>query len=587
MKETEKRIAGNISYLDFLTKENDVSCNKLEIANFQRNYVWKAKNIKALFDSIENSDINDSTYLGNLVIQRTKAGNIGRDFVVDGQQRLLTLSLIVKAIYSIKRIKGCRDIIFFDKNKPRIKLSRKTLNKTYSSIINDEKILLNNIDGSQEKFLKNYKDIWKRLKKIDDINLFFKKINKIEFVVIKCPSVHDVNQLFESLNSKGEKLSSVQLSKNAILSGAKIKDETIEKINSKWEKIESGFEKKDSKIIWFDKFFRHRWFCIDGYVPDSGLFDAVKKSIKVVGVENFTNKLEEDSEIYLSLRRGDLGSKNKYSESASDPKWRNLCLMIEFIQKMNVDQVYSVLLAIIKYGKINKDYFEKLFFNDVENIWKFLVLMKYSKKFNPNSYERIFAKFCKDIHNIPAEKNFNVVRKEFFESLFLLVPKQDDFSLMLNEKIVCKDIDFVKKDKQIIFHEDRDVIRSLLLIYITDGDRIISSEKETIEHIIPKGDISKWTSIKEEYRDAIEKTTRYKFGNLTMLEKKLNSSKEVGNSIFDIKFEKAYKNSHFFKNKNLYIFRKKFNSENPEKAVFRRGNLMANVIYSYLVKVKV
>lgn len=583
--ESKERFAKNTSYFDFLTKENKISCNKLEIANFQRNYVWKSKNIKALFGSIIDSDVNDSVYLGNLVIQRTTEGNIGGDFVVDGQQRLLTLSLIIKAIYKLKSIKECKDILFFKKNKPRIKLSRKTLNSVYLSILNDEEIFLNNVNESQKNFLKNYNDILRKLKKIDDIDLFFDKVKKIEFVVIKCPSTHDVNQLFESLNSKGEKLSSVQLSKNAILSSAKVDDDILEKINSKWEKLESRFEDKKSKIIWFDKFFRHRWFYINGYISDKNLFDAVSVAIKNDGAEKFTEELLEDSGIYLPLRKGIFPLKSIYLKSISEPETRKIFWIIELIRKMNVDQVYSVLLAIIKYGKNNRNYFEKMFYKDIDNLWKFLVLIKYSKKINPNSYENIFANFCKDIHNIPKGKNLKLIRNDFFKSLFLLVPKKEDFIEVLNDKIKCIDTEPVKSKKEISFHEDRDVIRSLLLIYLTDGERIISEKSETIEHIIPKGDLSKWGHIDKKYRDEIAKLGRYKLGNITILEKKFNSKYDVGNDVFDVKFKKAYKKSSFLKNKELNSFKEKFNSKNPMDAVLDRGCIIADNIYANLVKI--
>ena len=76
------RKAQNISYVDFVSLSNkDISSNKLEIAQFQRNYVWGAKHIKSLIDSINEND--EGFYLGNIVIQRSAKGNSGYDYVVD------------------------------------------------------------------------------------------------------------------------------------------------------------------------------------------------------------------------------------------------------------------------------------------------------------------------------------------------------------------------------------------------------------------------------------------------------------------------------------------------------------------------
>ncbi len=91
------RLAKNIEYRIFLTSVRDeddgVSCLKLEIPEFQRSYVWKSSNIKDLFDSINENSTN--YYLGNIVI--VKDGT-GRSKIVDGQQRLVSLSLIAKIL---------------------------------------------------------------------------------------------------------------------------------------------------------------------------------------------------------------------------------------------------------------------------------------------------------------------------------------------------------------------------------------------------------------------------------------------------------------------------------------------------------
>lgn len=585
MCNVKERIAKNISYIDFLTGEDCVSCNKLRIANFQRNYVWTKKDIVSLFNSINETNKEDSLYIGNIVIQRTPEGNIGGDLIVDGQQRLITLSLIVNAIENSDSSK----ILFsLENNNPRIQFSREKSDLIYKNILKNEKIEKKNIDQVKNSFIKNYKVILQELKKIDDLDLFFEKIKKIEFVVIKCPTAHDVNQLFESLNSKGRKLSPIQLSKNSILLNAKIKEDLPKKINDEWEKLESSFEEQDSKIIWFDKFFRHRWFYIGGHVTNNNIFDSIKKNIKEIGVEKFTNELLLDSQIYLSLRKGKLGDKNNYSEDIGDSEWRRVCLIIEYVKKMNIDQVYSVLLALVKYGKNNTQYFSESFFSDVESLWKFLILIKYSKKFNPNAYERKFAIFCKEIHNIPQNKTFKSIRNNFFKEIFNLIPGEDEFIEIINKKIKCRDIKDKTKElqsnfKNINFNEDRDIIRSLLLLYITNGERIESLPRETIEHIIPKGNIRKWNNIVDIYKENIEKNVRYQLGNLTILEKKLNSNNDVGDEVFDIKFEKGYDLSEFSKNKKLKEeYGEKFNSENPEKAVVDRGKQIGKDIYNQL-----
>lgn len=60
---------------------------------YQRNYSWKDEQIETLFDDIKNEDIG--YYVGNLLINTDASSNN----VIDGQQRLTTLSLMLLAIH--------------------------------------------------------------------------------------------------------------------------------------------------------------------------------------------------------------------------------------------------------------------------------------------------------------------------------------------------------------------------------------------------------------------------------------------------------------------------------------------------------
>ena len=471
------RTAKNISYIDFITgKDEDISSPRLLVAKFQRNYKWKKKRITDLINSIENND--SGFYLGNIVIQRTSEGSSGRDFVVDGQQRLVTLSLILKALKKrVEKRHGIDKTIFYcvNKKEPRIKFYRSNLQKAYLNILNDKK--MKNLDSSQKTIINNYKIIEKELDKIIKPEEFFKKLKSLEFVVIKCKNTNDVHQLFESLNSKAEILSVVELTKNSILNRMKDDEEDkIRTVESTWESIEKSFER--TNIVWFNKFLRHQWFSLDGYISSVNLFDEINKWIKKNGADKYSSLLKEDARVYIFLRRAIGLEKQNFSSEMSDIAWRKLILIIECIKKLNVDQVYAVLLALIKYGQKHKEYFKRDFLvNDIEKIWGFLLLIKYSK-ISPSAYERIFAKFCYEINN---GLNFKIVNDKFFKDLYRNIPSIKDFIENINNNIKCTGI----FDKKINYNNDRDFIRVILLVFLSDGNMIIP--EQTIEHMIPKG----------------------------------------------------------------------------------------------------
>lgn len=82
------------SALGFLKKDM-----KLEIPYFQRSYVWKENNWEELFDNL--IDENQSHFLGSIILKRinTRSGETERFSVIDGQQRLTTLSILLRASY--------------------------------------------------------------------------------------------------------------------------------------------------------------------------------------------------------------------------------------------------------------------------------------------------------------------------------------------------------------------------------------------------------------------------------------------------------------------------------------------------------
>ena len=72
---------------------------RLEIPYFQRPYVWGERNWEDLFENL--IDEKQSHFLGSIILKRihTVSGQIERFSVIDGQQRLTTLTILLKACY--------------------------------------------------------------------------------------------------------------------------------------------------------------------------------------------------------------------------------------------------------------------------------------------------------------------------------------------------------------------------------------------------------------------------------------------------------------------------------------------------------
>ncbi|ERT14129.1 DUF262 domain-containing protein [Photorhabdus temperata] len=80
------------------------SVNKYEVPRFQRDYAWDQEQWEDLWSDIENLDDDDFHYMGYIVLQQKEQYSFD---VIDGQQRLVTLSLIIMA--AMKSIKDMID----------------------------------------------------------------------------------------------------------------------------------------------------------------------------------------------------------------------------------------------------------------------------------------------------------------------------------------------------------------------------------------------------------------------------------------------------------------------------------------------
>lgn len=70
--------------------------NNLVIPDYQRNYCWEDKQVKALWESLKDIPREGKCHLGTIILQKDQNGNYA---VIDGQQRLVTLTLILRELH--------------------------------------------------------------------------------------------------------------------------------------------------------------------------------------------------------------------------------------------------------------------------------------------------------------------------------------------------------------------------------------------------------------------------------------------------------------------------------------------------------
>lgn len=223
---------------------------------YQRNYDWKIENCKQLYDDLVKVIKNKrrSHFFGSLVSVYEPSGRNTEFLVIDGQQRLTTVSLLLLAMYNLIKSrmitpkdtyldKQIYEDFLVDKYQPeetRIKLKPvKNDQKAFGKLFNDadEYIRDSNLTTNYNYF---YERIQKQEITIDEL---FDAICRLEIINITLNNEDNPQLIFESLNSTGLDLSEGDKIRNFILMGlpSKEQDEYYEKY---WNRIEE-FTKYD------------------------------------------------------------------------------------------------------------------------------------------------------------------------------------------------------------------------------------------------------------------------------------------------------------------------------------------------------
>lgn len=215
-----------------------ISTGKVQyyIPIYQRNYAWRTKNCERLFDDICQLIGKDEKthFIGSIVYKALPAEPFFSKFVlIDGQQRLITVSLLLKALHeivsddinSIWIKKDLVSLLFNDGDtipEPdcllRMRPAQKDA-KTYEAIIKNSYKTLESIDGFDKKsqLYKNYKYFYSRLSHMDfSFTDFYNALYRLEVVLIGLDYVDDPQRIFESLNSTGTPLTDVDKIRNYV-----------------------------------------------------------------------------------------------------------------------------------------------------------------------------------------------------------------------------------------------------------------------------------------------------------------------------------------------------------------------------------
>lgn len=470
---------------------------------YQRYYSWDIEQCKRLWNDIVEMQKKGKAghFVGSIVniAEQAMPTGVQKYMIIDGQQRMTTLSLLLLALrdYAIKnpedttinarRIDNMLLKNEYESGDERYKLLLTETDRDILMRLVEEKPIP---DDTRSKLLDNYKFF---AGKIADKELqpaeVYESIGKLQIVNITLDrSVDDAQAIFESLNSTGKELSESDLIRNYVLMGLEPTEQTYV-YEHLWRSMELLFvyETQDSVM---DRFFRDYLTMKITRIPKQ---DRVYEEFKLYHLNCEFSTIRELCQDLLTYAKYYTDMVFKRS---SNPALKSL---YEDINDLRMEVSYPFLL------KVHNDYAEGII---SEDDLKLIIRLCISYVFRrsicdipTNSLNKTFATLKNEIKPddyVNSIKAFFVMRNDYKE-----FPDDDKFAAA-----------FVSRD--IYTMRSRNFILSHLENYGNKAPIII--ENYTIEHIMPQNSSlsPEWQQMLGAKWREVQKTYLHTIGNLTL-----------------------------------------------------------------------
>lgn len=215
-----------------LIKYMDGASKRFIIPVYQRNYDWKMEHCKQLYDDLVKvvRQNRKSHFFGSIVSVQSETGTMEEFLIIDGQQRLTTISLLLLAIYHLL----CSGKLTSQDHQLTDKILKKYLIDEYEP--EEKRIKLKPIKNDQKAFgilfekdeeripdsnlTINYQYFYDRIQRGElSVDELFDAICRLEIINISLNHEDNPQLIFESLNSTGLDLSEGDKIRNYILMG--------------------------------------------------------------------------------------------------------------------------------------------------------------------------------------------------------------------------------------------------------------------------------------------------------------------------------------------------------------------------------
>ena len=507
---------------------------------FQRDYSWSEDEWDDLWQDILGlfeADGEPAHYMGYLVLQ--SADNKRFD-IIDGQQRLTTISLMILAALkhlqeltaagldaedNAKRREQLQNsyIGYLDPvslvPRPKLELNRHN-NRFYQTyLVPLEKLPVRGLNASEHQLRKAFGWFRERIKNrygvtahsgrdvaafLDDV------VDKLFFTVITVTDELNAFKVFETLNARGVRLSATDLLKNylfSVISTQNTHETELKSLEERWERI-VGLLGSES----FPEFLRIFWNSRNKLVRKSDLFKTIRRRITTRDAAfGLLRDLDQSAAVYAALRDPQDGLWNEEERNA-----------LKQLLMFNVRQPLAMLMACHDtFYESDRASFTRIIKAVAVVSFRYNVICNLQTHEQERLYNDIAWKVSGGRYAMPAA---------VIAALQDVYPDDDQFKGAFSEKELRTTNSRNKKvARYILFEIERQ--RS-------GQDFDFESAMYSLEHILPEHPSEAWSYIEEAKQDRLI----YRIGNMTPLETTRN--RDLGNADYAAK-RQVYEQSAF------------------------------------------
>lgn len=502
------------------------------IPNYQRPYSWEVENIEQLFDDLYDffqGDTEETYFLGSVVV--IKKDHFPESYVVDGQQRLTSLTILLSVLASFLSDKSkANSIELYIKQpenlaesipaQPRLTL-RKQDNDFFSKYIQNIKIedlKSINIDSdcktdAQKNIYKNTLALVKRVKdkfEGDEEGIFeFCKfiIQKCCIVIVSTPNEKSAFRIFSVMNDRGLDLLPSDILKSYLIGKMSSKQDEY---TDKWEDLE-----QDLGRARFNELFSHIRMIYLKTKAQKSLLDEFQESIipNINSVSDFIDtELTSYADKFNALKSRNYRAGNFTEEINGYLFWLN---------KVNFSEWIPVVIRFLHAKPTEQLAYD--FFKHLDCLTSYIYLS--AKNINDRIYR--FGDILKQLENdLDCSKELKIPNK-----LYLTDEEKQEFKLLLDGNVYQ------------LVSPRRNYLILRMDSMISDGAATYNLQKDslTIEHVLPQTikEDSQWSDWWDKEK---HKLWVHRLANLVPLNRRRNSS--ASNLEFKDKKEKYFKGNN-------------------------------------------